>query len=150
MYKNRQMSYKKWEFRDGALIVEKFIGVVSWKQIVEGDEETFSSLDENLYEFRILSDISEATFPDVNFQNIETLFEPIKKNLSKTIGTKTAIYTGENNFEDFQKAMAYAEFGSTLPISIVTFNFLDAAMSWLGLTKQEQMEVRKKLKAFAI
>lgn len=59
---------------------------------------------------------------------------------------KLAIYTGSNQIEDFHKIEAYAGHASNRPISVIFFNTLNTAMTWLGFSEYEQEQMKNQLR----
>lgn len=139
------MKYKRWEFRNGVLLLEKYSGPVNLEGILENERDIFTTKRDESQQLLALSDISEALLEDLKHDDIMRLFEVIDAYAYNTNGMKIALYTGNMNFEDFQKAYAYVEEAAKKPLSMISFNYLDLAMNWLGLTKEEQASIQNIL-----
>ena len=135
------MKHHYWVLCNGTLMVEKYIGDIKLEEILQNDQMLIEDIIPEHAISHWLSDISEATFPDVAFEDIEKLFLSIDNHPELTQGMKIALYTGASHYKDFQKASEYARKGSTRPFSVVPFNFLTSALEWLELNDAEQFEV---------
>ncbi len=139
------MDYKRFELRDRKVLIEVYQGTFGIEDILQLNENLLATISEAAEPLIILADISKATFPDIPHEMIGELFKAIDEQSNKTDGMKVALYTGNNKFEDFEKASIYARLSSNRPISMIPFNFLHAAVQWLGLNEEEQAEVNNLL-----
>lgn len=139
------MEYKNWYFRDGLLLVEKYSGVVTLDKILGTQEEIFNMERDSSKQMLALSDISEANLDQLGYDEIVNLFELIDQHTEDTNGMKIALYTGNMRFQDFQKAYRYVDEATNRPLSLISFNYLDIAMDWLDLTKEERKKIPQLL-----
>lgn len=131
-------------FRDGALVVEQYVGTANSQEIIDNDRKMLEAAPEN-QKLLLLSDISQVQFPDIPTEAIPSLFQPMEEFADKSHEMRVALYTGNNELTDFDKANKYAQEGSIRSMAIVPFNRLESAMNWLGVTEQEKEEIRKYL-----
>lgn len=139
------MTYQKWEYRDGTVIVEKYTGELDLNTIRANDDAMFEAIQENVSRLLILIDLSKASLKNISFTDVEQIFSPILKYESITYGMKLALYVGLDDYEVFMKASKYAENDTRHPVSIIPFNFLETAMTWLGLSEAEQELITAQL-----
>ncbi|MCB0278285.1 MAG: hypothetical protein KDD94_02195 [Calditrichaeota bacterium] len=139
------MDYRKWLHRDAALLVEKYSGEVDIDQLMLNAEQNLLEVKKQLIVPRILTDLREARFPDVNDEMVEMLMDPIDRYPEKAVGLKLALYIGANYHSDFKKIFNYARLASQRKVSVVPFVNINDAFDWLGIATDEQRVICKQL-----
>ena len=119
------MKHKNWTLRNGIVVIEKYAGEVSLEDIISNDDQLLTDLPSKTKQLLWLTDISQARFTNISHEQLAETFQAIDAHINKTRGMKLAIHTGMNSFEDFEKAMTYANYGSERPLSVIFFNSLD-------------------------
>lgn len=142
------MKYKTWTYRGGSLIVEKYHGEFSNEVLQQNEEEMFQLLENADDQLLILSDIREASFPDLTLEDMKEIIQVYEVNNKISQRLKTAIVTGANHFEDFNRAVDYAKISSENSTTMLVFNFLDSAMDWLRLDEDEKSQIKSDLADF--
>ncbi len=136
--------YRFWAFRAGTLMVEQYIGEATSQEIIDNDKEMLKNAPSG-GKLLLLSDIGQARFPDIPNTDIPSLFGPYQASSDKAHDMRVALYTGSNEWTDFDKANEYAKEGAIHSMNIVPFNRLESAMNWLGLTEKEKKEITSLL-----
>lgn len=136
------MGYKKLVLRDGLLNIEKYYGIVDIDEIINADAEMYTEDVPKDQSLLILADLSAATFPNISYEDIDSLFAVIDDFTTLSNGMKHAFYTGMMDMESFNKAHHYIELGSKKALTMVPFTHLDVAMDWLGLNEIERQHAQ--------
>lgn len=139
------MKYRNWLYREGLLVVEKFTGKFNFDQI-----RTIDILTENLdsdqsQQLLVLTDLSDALFPEVEASQIEKVFGTIDKNISAIKGMKMAILANSDIYDEFIKANNFAIEATKRPITVMVFHTYQSAMNWLEVDENEQSNILKKI-----
>jgi hypothetical protein len=142
------LNYQRWKYPENNLVVEKYANDHGIEDILQNGEGIYDDMKEGKPLFHLV-DIAHATFSQLKYEELGLAFREIDNNSEITHGMKMAIHTGSLNYEDFSKAIHYAELSSDHGIHVVTFNFLSTALNWLRIPESLKPEISGYLQPFS-
>lgn len=141
------MKHEYLKFDDEALVVEQFFGVVNAEDIIRTDNEVFSSfrsmIDKGHTCYKLLSDISNAYFDNLKYDQLGQINASIERQLEGLpagVKLKLALFSGENHKDDFLKASQYTRF-ETERLTIKNFLDIRDALNWLELDSSTRTKI---------
>lgn len=141
------MDYQRWKYPEHNLIIEKYSNDHGIDDILAHGKGLYDDMKEGKPLFHLV-DIAHATFSHLKYEELGLAFREIDNNPELTFGMKMAIHTGSLNYEDFSKAIHYAELSSDHGVHVVTFNFLSTALNWLQVKESLKSEIIKNLQSY--
>ncbi len=142
------MRYKKWTYAKGSLIAEKYIGAFGREFIVRAQEELYSDIPENM-EVLMLTDLTEATFPNLSRADLQEILSVLISHHSQYKSFNGALVTSKSAFADFEVAYEYAMQASDNNIAVMTFHSLDSALDWLSVPEDYIESIKSVLHQYS-
>ncbi|MCR9250964.1 MAG: hypothetical protein NXI20_11085 [bacterium] len=138
------MDYKNWTYEEGSLIVEKYTGAFNKEFILKAQEELYAPIPTNKA-ISMLTDLSEATFPNLSVDDLKEILSVLDKNHHQYTSFQGAMVTSLSQYEDFEVAHNYAKQAHDKNIVVMIFHSLDSALDWLHVSAENATSIRTKL-----
>jgi hypothetical protein len=128
---------------NGNLVIERWEGKISHAELVEHERRHFqdSSIKRRA---RVLVDARDASFPETTADGFREVTELYAKLQNRASAGKCALLVSPVGW---QKAKAFETGGEKYGVTIITFNELGTACSWLGIDRRIAMDHLKNLAA---
>lgn len=133
-----------WLYPESNLIVEKYYGVVNKEDFDRFDGSLFRQVKGDSNVVFSVADISEASFFNIKYDDLQHLFDAIVKRVGHDATAKIAFYNGNNAKDDYLKVSQFTKFHAN-NLEIESFVDLLDVMNWLDLNHDDRENLRKKL-----
>lgn len=126
---------------NGNLVIERWEGRISHAELLEHERQQLH--DRSIRRrARVLVDAREASFPETTLNGLHELTELYVKLQNKTSTSKCALLVSD---QTWPQAKAFETGGERHGVTIITFNDLRTACSWLGIDLPTVRDHLKKL-----
>lgn len=133
------MKRDHWIYSEQNLLVEKYQKVLNTEHIEALDGRLLSQLDKSRKLLHLV-DVSQATLFNIDYGDISGLFEGLKDRIGESNSVKIALFSGENDKDDFMKVSTLTKYESD-EIQMRNFVELKDALNWLEI----QSDIREKV-----
>jgi len=117
----------------GKLVVEVWTGAIAKRDLMEHHEASLNDT-RILPGRREFVDITRASAPHIGKEELEEFVNGYRAHAAKMINTNIAIVASG---EGFDKALIYERLSTPHLITVVVFNEVDTACTWLGVKEPE-------------
>lgn len=129
-----------WFHKEDNLLVEKYSKIVNREDFGRLNGALYLELDQSK-PMQTLVDMSDATLFNIQYGQISTIFKEFLDRVGEQNQINVAIFTGENDKDDYLKISAFSKYESG-NVRIKNFDELRDAFDWLNL----ELDVRKKIR----
>lgn len=137
------MKKEHWIYPESNLIVEKYSKVINREHLDKLDGLLYSQMDKDRLLLH-LADFSDATFFNLDYSEMSDIFNDFVHRLGGTVQTKVALYSGNNDKDDYMKVSAFSKY-ETGKVQMKNFVELIDAVKWLELSQDDRASIWKEI-----
>lgn len=137
------MRREHWIIPESNLLIEKYSKVINLEHMHELDGHLIAQLDTNRTMLHLV-DFSDATFFNMDYGDLPIIFNGLLNRLGDTSKVRIALYSGENDKDDYMKVSAFSKYENSR-VQMKNFVELIDAVKWLELSQDDRENVWKKL-----